>query len=202
MKTERLNAFTDGVIAIVITIMVLELPTPHGVDAASLRPVAPLLGAYALSFVNVGIFWWNHHHMLQVAGHVDGRVLWANNFLLFWITLIPFVIRWIGEAGIAALPVAAYGAVLVMASIAYLLLERALIAVEGAQSKVLAAVGSRVKEWLSFAGYAGAIALAFVSPPIAIAIYVAIAAMWLVPDRRFERWHQLAPPDPASHIPD
>ena len=188
MKTERLNAFTDGVLAIVITIMVLELPTPRGSEFASLRPVLPLLGAYLLSFVNVGIFWSNHHHMLQAAGKVDGRVLWANNALLFSLSLIPFVIRWIGEDGIHALPVAAYGAVLIMAAASYLLLERALIAVEGGESKVKAAVGSKHKEWISCIGYLSALPLAFVSPYISVAIYVAVSAMWLVPDRRFERW--------------
>jgi uncharacterized membrane protein len=188
MKTERLNAFTDGVLAIVITIMVLELPTPHGTDFASLRPVLPLFGAYLLSFVNVGIFWSNHHHMLQAAGKVDGRVLWANNALLFSLSLVPFVIRWIGEEGIQALPVASYGAVLILAAASYLLLERSLIAVEGEESKVKAAVGSRHKEWISFIGYSSALPLAFVSPYISVAIYVAVSAMWLVPDRRFERW--------------
>lgn len=178
---------TDGVLAIVITIMVLELPVPHGTDAASLTPVLPLFGAYALSFVNIGIFWNNHHHMMNSVGRVDGRVLWANLFLLFWLSLIPFVIRWIDEAGITALPVAAYGAVLLMAAAAYLLLERALIVVEGEKSTVSAATGSRLKEWISFTLYAGAIAAAFFVPLLAVAIYVAVAAMWLIPDRRFER---------------
>lgn len=188
MKPERLAAFTDGVIAIVITIMVLELPTPHGTGLGSLRPALPLLGAYLLSFINVGIFWSNHHHMLQAAEKVDGRVLWANNALLFSLSLVPFVIRWIGEEGIHALPVAAYGAVLLSAALSYLLLEKALIAVEGGESKVKAAVGSRHKEWISFVGYLSAMSLAFVSPYISVAIYVAVAAIWLIPDRRFERW--------------
>ena len=175
MKTERLNALTDGVIAIVVTIMVLELPIPHGTDLESLRPALTLIAAYALAFVNVALFWANHHHMLQAAGHVDGRVLWANNLLLFWITLIPFVIRWIGEEGISALPVAAYGVVLVLASASYLVLERALIAVDGDQSKVQAAVGSRYKEWASFILYMTAIPMAFVSAYLSIAIYVFVA---------------------------
>jgi uncharacterized membrane protein len=188
MKTERLNAFTDGVLAIVITIMVLELPTPHGTDLHSVRPVLPLFGAYALSFVNVGIFWSNHHHMMQAAKRVDGQVLWANNLLLFWITLIPFVIRWIGEEGIESLPVAAYGVVLVMAAASYLVLERALIAVEGGESTVRKVVGGRRKEWLSFALYACGILLAQLSPYLAVALYAAVAALWLIPDRRFETW--------------
>jgi uncharacterized membrane protein len=188
MKTERLNAFTDGVLAIVITIMVLELPTPHGTDLASLKPVLPLLGAYLLAFINVGIYWSNHHHMLQAATKVDGRVLWANNALLFWLSLVPFLIRWIGEEGIHPLPVAAYGLILILSAITYFILERALIAAEGEESKVKAAVGSKHKEWISIFGYALGAGLAFVSPFIAVAIYVAVTAMWLIPDRRFEMW--------------
>jgi len=187
MKAERLCAFTDGVVAIAITIMVLELPIPHGTDLVSVKPVLPLFGAYVLAFVNVGIFWTNHHHMLQAVKHVDGPVLWANNLLLFWLTLIPFVIRWIGEKGITALPAAAYGGVLLMSAVSYLVLERALIRAEGEASQVGAAVGSKLKEWISLTGYASAVPLAFVSPYISIAIYVAVSAMWLVPDRRFER---------------
>lgn len=187
MKPDRLNAFTDGVMAIVITIMVLELHVPAAESIEAIKPALPLLGAYALSFVNIGIFWSNHHHMMQAANKVDGRVLWANLSLLFWITLIPFVIRWIGEAGISAWPVATYGAVLIMTAIAYLLLERSLIAVEGSQSKVQAAVGAKTKEWVSLTGYVIAVAAAFVSPWISVAIYIGVAAMWLVPDRRFER---------------
>jgi uncharacterized membrane protein len=188
MKTERLNAFTDGVLAIVITIMVLELPTPHGTDLAAVKPILPLLGAYLLAFINVGIYWSNHHHMLQAAGKVDGRVLWANNALLFILSLIPFLIRWIGEEGFHPLPVAAYGLILIMAAVAYLFLERALIAAEGEESKVKAAVGSKHKEWLSIIGYILAAGLAFASPYIAVAIYVLVTAMWLIPDRRFEIW--------------
>jgi uncharacterized membrane protein len=187
MKADRLNAFTDGVLAIVITIMVLELPTPHGGGVRSLVPVLPLFGAYLLSFVNVGIFWNNHHHMMQKARAVDGRVLWSNLALLFALSLVPFVIRWIGEAGVTSLPVAAYGAVLLLASAAYLLLERALIAVEGEGSRIRAAVGGRFKEWLSFVAYASGIALAFVEPYVSVALYVAVAVLWLIPDRRFER---------------
>jgi uncharacterized membrane protein len=188
MKPERLAAFTDGVIAIIITIMVLELPTPRGADLAAVKPVLPLLAAYLLSFINVGIYWSNHHHMLQAAKRVDGGVLWANNALLFSLSLVPFVIRWIGEEGVHPLPVAAYGAVLILAAVCYLILERALIGAEGGESKVKAAVGSRHKEWLSIIGYVSAVGLAFVSPYLAVAIYSLVTAMWLVPDRRFERW--------------
>ena len=187
MKPDRLNAFTDGVIAIIITIMVLELPTPKGGDFEALRPDLTLFGAYALSFINVGIYWNNHHHMLQSARRVNGRVLWANLFLLFWLSLFPFVIRWIGEAGITAMPIAAFGMILLLAGLAYYILERALIAAEGAESAIANAVGAKTKEWFSVAFYAAAIGLAFVSPWISVAIYVAVSAMWLVPDRRFER---------------
>ena len=188
MKPERLAAFTDGVIAIIITIMVLELPTPRGTDLAAVRPILPQLAAYLLSFVNVGIYWSNHHHMLQAAKKVDGRVLWANNALLFWLSLVPFLIRWIGEEGIHPLPVAAYGVVLILAAVCYFILERALIAAEGEESMVKAAVGSKRKEWLSIIGYSAAVGLAFVSPYLTVAIYTLVTAWWLVPDRRFEFW--------------
>ena len=196
MKPDRLCAFTDGVIAIIITIMVLELPTPHGTGWASLEPDAPLFGAYVLSFINVGIYWNNHHHMLQSARRVDGRVLWANLFLLFWLSLFPFVIRWIGEAGVTALPVAAFGVALLLAGFAYQLLEVALIRAEGEQSKVAQAVGAKFKEWISIALYLTAVVVAFlVSPWISVAIYFAVSAMWLIPDRRFEKAG--IAPDPA-----
>jgi uncharacterized membrane protein len=188
MKPDRLNAFTDGVIAIIITIMVLELRVPAAGGLQAIEPVLPLIGVYALSFVNVGIFWSNHHHMMQSVRRVNGAVLWANLALMFWLSLIPFVIRWIDEAAMTAWPVAAYGLVLVMAAIAYIALERTLVAAEGDDSTVGPAVGSRVKEWLSFAGYALGIAAAFfVSPYVSVALYVAVAIVWLVPDRRFER---------------
>ena len=188
MKPDRLNAFTDGVIAIIITIMVLEIRVPAAGNLEAVKPVLPILGAYALSFVNVGIFWSNHHHMLQSVRRVNGAVLWANLFLLFSLSLVPFVIRWIDEAGVTAWPVATYGAVLVIAAIGYLLLERALIAAEGEESKVRDAVGSRFKEWVSFAGYVAGFAAAFlVSPYVSVALYVAVAVTWLIPDRRFER---------------
>jgi uncharacterized membrane protein len=188
MRTERLTAFTDGVIAIIITIMVLELPTPEGTDLAAVKPILPLLFAYLLSFINVGIYWSNHHHMLQAATKVNGQVLWANNALLFCLSLVPFLIRWIGEEGVHALPVAAYGIVLIMSAAAYFILERALIAAEGEESRVKEAVGTKHKEWLSLIGYVLGAGLAFVSPYIAVAIYTLVTASWLIPDRRFEMW--------------
>jgi uncharacterized membrane protein len=187
MKPDRLNAFTDGVIAIIITIMVLEIRVPEGSGWSALRPELPIFGAYVLSFIYVGIYWNNHHHMLQSAKRVDGRVLWSNLGLLFWLSLFPFVIRWVDERGMTSFPVAAFGFVLLMASISYLILEKALIAAEGESSAVARAVGSNRKEWLSMALYAMGFAAAFlVSPIVSIALYIAVAAMWLVPDRRFE----------------
>lgn len=188
MKPDRLNAFTDGVMAIIITIMVLEIRLPHEPTLNGFLTMAPLLGIYALSFVNIGIFWANHHHMMDRVRKIDGRVLWANLGLLFWLSLVPFEIRWMGEAGIVAWPVAAYGGVLMMAAIAYMILERTLIAAEGESSIIGAAVGTRHKEWLSFLVYASGLAAAFlVSPYLSIALYVAVSISWLVPDRRFER---------------
>jgi uncharacterized membrane protein len=187
MKPDRLNAFTDGVLAVVITLMVLELHVPESAEFEAVRPWLPLFGVYALSFVNIGIFWNNHHHMMQAARRIDGRVLWANLGLLFWLSLVPLVIRWIDQSGMQPLPVATYGLVLLMAGAAYQLIELALAAAEGPQSTVKEAVGGRAKEWLSIAGYLTGMFVAFVSPLIAIALYVSVAAMWLVPDRRFER---------------
>jgi uncharacterized membrane protein len=188
MKPDRLNAFTDGVIAIIITIMVLEMRVPEGTGLAALRPELPIFGAYVLSFVYVGIYWNNHHHMMQTAKRVDGRVLWSNLGLLFWLSLFPFVIRWVDERGITSFPVAAFGFVLIMASIAFFVLEKALIAAEGETSAIAKAVGSNLKEWLSTGLYAAGIAAAFlVSPYLSIALYVAVAAIWMIPDRRFAR---------------
>lgn len=190
MRAERLSAFTDGVLAIVLTIMVLELPVPRGEGAAYMRELWPLLGAYALSFVNIGIFWNNHHHLMHLVRKVDGRVLWANLFLLFWLSLVPFVIRWIGEAKFSAEPVAAYGLILTGAAIAYWLLERVIIIVDVAEegeAPLELAVGSVFRERLSMAGYVSGAAVAFLVPWLAIAIYIAVAAMWLIPDRRVEK---------------
>jgi uncharacterized membrane protein len=187
MKPDRLNALTDGVVAIVLTIMVLELKFPAEPTLAAVLAVLPLLAAYLLAFVYVAIYWNNHHHMMQSAHKVTGAVLWANHSLLFCLTLFPLMIRWIDEAGPTSWPVASFGIVLVAASICYVLLERALVAAEGKSSDVKRAVGRGVKEWVSFAGYLAALPLAFVSPVISIAIYIAVAFLWFVPDRRFER---------------
>jgi|SRR5215203_1054339 len=191
MKVDRLNAFTDGVLAIAITIMVLDLKVPQTGEWDQVRLAVPLLVAYALAFVNVGIFWTNHHHMMHAASRVNGRALWANLFLLFWLTLVPFVIRWIGDVGVVAVPVAAYGAVTVMAALGYMVLERELIRAEGSDSQIREIVGSRLKEWISFVAYAIAAPAAFISPSISIAIYIAVGSMWLIPDGRFERWHAM-----------
>lgn len=187
MKPDRLNAFTDGVLAVIITLMVLELKAPASAELDAVRPWLPLFGVYALAFVNIGIFWNNHHHMMQAAKAIDGRVLWANLGLLFWLSLVPLVIRWIDEAGMRPLPVASYGFVLLMAGVAYQFLELTLVAAEGPDSAVGEAVGGRAKEWISITAYTGGMALAWVSPFISIALYVLVAATWLVPDRRFER---------------
>jgi len=186
MGKGRLEAFTDGVIAIIITIMVLELKVPHGADFTALQSSLPVFLAYVLSYVNVGIFWNNHHHMLHATARIDGKVLWANLILLFWMSLIPFVIRWMDEAGLTALPTAAYGVVLAMAAISYALLQWAIVACNGRSSTLAVALGSDLKGKLSIAVYVVAIPLAFVSPWIALVLYVAIALMWFVPDRRIE----------------
>jgi uncharacterized membrane protein len=189
MDTGRLEAFTDGVMAIVITIMVLEIKVPHGATLAALSSEAPVFFAYALSYVNVGIFWNNHHHMLQATERVDGRVLWMNLLLLFWISLMPFTIRWMGETEFAATPTAAYGAVLVMSGFSYLLLEKAIVACNGADSRLAKALGSDsdTKAFLSMVIYAVAIPIAYYRSWIAIALYVINALTWFIPDRRIEK---------------
>jgi TMEM175 potassium channel family protein len=186
MDKQRLEAFTDGVIAVVITIMVLELTVPRGSNFASLGSVVPVFLTYLLSFANVGIFWNNHHHMLHATERINGTVLWANLFLLFWLSLIPFVIRWMDEAHFAAAPTASYGIALAMASIAYILLERAIIACNGPHSRLARAVGSDLKSQMSLVIYLLAIALAFLRPWIAIVLYVVNALLWFIPDRRIE----------------
>jgi uncharacterized membrane protein len=186
MGKGRLEAFTDGVVAIIITIMVLELKLPPTRDLAGFLGVVPSLLIYALSFVNVGIFWNNHHHMLHATRRVNGTVLWANLFLLFWLSLVPFVIRWIAEAGIAPLPIAGYGFVLLLSGWGYRWLERAIIAVDGRDATLATALGRDWKGWLSLGGYLAAIFLAFLNPWIAIGLYLAVAVMWLMPDRRIE----------------
>ncbi len=187
MGPGRLNAFTDGVLAIIITIMVLELPVPHGDSWAALEPELPLFAAYALSFVNVGIFWVNHHHMFHLAKVIDGRVLLANLFLLFWLSLVPFVIRWVGEEGISEYTVAAYGVVLVMASLAYMLIERTISSAEHGPSKLDEALGEKRKEIVSVVAYFAAVPLAFFFLWASIGIYLVVALYWLIPDRRVEK---------------
>ena len=186
MEPARLEAFTDGVVAIIITIMVLEIRVPHGADLASLQADVPVLLAYLLSYVNVGIFWNNHHHMLHVTERVDGRVLWANLALLFWLSLVPFVIRWIDESGFTPLPTAAYGIVLACAGISYNILQRQIIAVNGRDSRLAVALGGDRKGKLSIVLYLAGIVLAFTRPWIAIVLYVAVALTWFVPDSRIE----------------
>jgi uncharacterized membrane protein len=186
MNAARLEAFTDGVVAIIITIMVLEIRVPHGSDLAALQADLPVLSAYVLSYVNVGIFWNNHHHMLHVTERVNGKVLWANLALLFWLSLVPFVIRWIDEMGFTALPTAAYGVVLLCAAVSYQILQQQLIAYNGRDSRLAAAVGADFKGKASLILYLAAIVLAFVRPWMAITLYVAVALLWLVPDRRIE----------------
>ena len=187
MHKTRLEAFSDGVLAIIITIMVLELKVPHGEDLTALRQLVPVFLSYVLSFVYVGIYWNNHHHLLQAAGHVNGKVLWANLHLLFWLSLFPFVTGWMGENHSASLPSAMYGGVLLMAAVAYWVLARVLVAADGEESLLHKAVGKDYKGALSVLVYAAAIPLAFVRPWISQLIFVAVAFAWLVPDRRIER---------------
>jgi len=187
MTKGRMEAFSDGVIAVIITILVLELRVPLGASAAALRPVAPVFLSYVLSFVFLGIYWNNHHHMLQSCKHVDGRVLWANLHLLFWLSLTPFVTAWMGQNNFAALPSALYGTVLLFAAIAYFILAKALVRVHGPDSVVAIALGRDFKGKVSIVIYLAAIPLAFVKSWLAGVLYVAVAVMWLVPDRRFEK---------------
>ncbi len=186
MTRGRLEAFSDAVIAIIMTIMVLELKVPHGADWASVRPLAPIFLTYVLSFVYLGIYWNNHHHMLHATDRVNGAILWANLHLLFWLSLIPFVTGWMGENHVAPLPTALYGAVLLLAAIAYVILQRAIIALHGESSRLHQAVGRDSKGKLSVVLYVASIPLAFVSSWIAIALFTIVAVMWLVPDRRIE----------------
>jgi uncharacterized membrane protein len=187
LDTGRLEAFSDGVLAIIITIMVLELRAPHEVTIAALRPLIPVLASYILSFIYIGIYWNNHHHMLQVTPRIEGGVLWANLHLLFWLSLVPFVTAWMGENHFASLPTATYGVVLLMAAIAYYILQRRIIAVQGADSLLARAVGRDLKGKLSPLFYIAAILVAFVNQWIADALYVTVALWWLIPDRRIER---------------
>ncbi len=187
MSKARLEAFSDGVIAIVITIMVLELKVPDGADWSALAPLCSHLLTYVMSFMYLGIYWTNHHHLLQMAGRVDGRILWANLHLLFWLSLVPVATAWLGEAGLEALPVALYGVVLILAAIAYTILQTTIVAREGPERRLAAAVGRDFKGKLSIAFYGAAIAVAAAAPRLSVVLYVVVALMWLVPDRRIER---------------
>ena len=186
MDKTRLETFSDGVIAILITIMVLELKIPHGTDWEALRPLFPVVVTYVLSFIYLSIYWNNHHHMLQATERINGKILWANLHLLFWLSLVPFVTGWMGENHFAPLPTAVYGAILLAAGIAYYILQRLIIVEQGENSRLKKAIGSDIKGKISPVIYIAAIALAFVNQWISDALYVFVALMWLVPDRRIE----------------
>ncbi len=187
MTKGRLEAFSDGVIAIIITIMVLEIHVPEGHDLLDLVPVLPTLFGYLLSFVFVGIYWNNHHHMLQAVHKVNGRILWANLHLLFWLSLVPFGTSWMGHSGLRAGPIAFYGVVLLMSGFAYWLLAKSLVARHGNDSVLAKAMGNAGKEYASMAAYLLAIVFAFFQPVVSLVLFVLVAIMWLVPDRRIER---------------
>ena len=187
MRTTRLEAFSDGVFAIIITIMVLDLKVPHDANVAALRPLLPVFLSYVLSFAYLGIYWNNHHHMLHAVKQISGMNLWANLHLLFWLSLIPFTTGWMGENNFAAMPVAAYGIVLLLAAAAYWLLERSLIRSEGRDSELARAVGDRLKEYGSIALYATAVAIARWLPLVACGCYALVALIWIMPDPRIER---------------
>jgi uncharacterized membrane protein len=187
MGKGRLEAFSDGVIAIIITIMVLEMKVPHGSELSALRPLVPVFLSYLLSFIYIGIYWNNHHHMLHATKSVSGGVLWANLHLLFWLSLIPFVTGWMGENEFAAAPTALYGAVLFMAAVSYTILQATIIRSHGSNSLLAAATGSDTKGKISLILYLAAIPLAFALTWAAEAIYVSVALIWLIPDKRIER---------------
>jgi uncharacterized membrane protein len=187
MRPERLSGFSDGVVAIIITIMVLELKVPHGGDLEALKSSLPVFLSYVLSFLYVAIYWNNHHHLLHTCKRVNGAILWANTHLLFWLSLIPFATAWLGENQVAALPTALYGVALLMPAIAYYLLQTAIVRVNGADSDLAQALGADLKGKISPLIYIAGIALAFVNPWFSIALYVLVALIWLIPDRRIER---------------
>jgi uncharacterized membrane protein len=187
MQSGRLEAFTDGVVAIVITIMVLELKVPRDGTLAGLSETMPILLAYVLSFINVGLYWNNHHHLLHATDRIDGKVLWANLFLLFWLSLVPFVIRWLDASSFSPMATAAYGVVLAMAAIGYELTERSIIACNGANSAIAKAIGKDRKGKITLALYAVAIPVAFFARPMALILYIVVLLPWLAPDRRIER---------------
>ena len=187
MGKGRLEAFSDGVFAIIITIMVLELKVPHGADLAALAPVVAVLCSYLVSFVFVAIYWNNHHHMLHAARHVNGRVLWANMHLLFWLSMLPFATGWIGEHPYDAAPTALYGVVCLASGVGWLTLQGALVGLHGKDSAFAAALGSDLKGKISALAYLTAVGFAYVEHWVSVALYVLVAVMWFVPDRRFER---------------
>jgi uncharacterized membrane protein len=187
MHKERLNAFSDGVLAIIITIMVLELKVPHSADWPALAGLLPVFLSYVLSFVYVGIYWNNHHHLMQASHGVNGAIMWANMHLLFWLSLIPFATGWMGENHFAPLPVAVYGVALLMPAIAYYILQLTIVRANGADKTLAIALGRDIKGKLSPLFYTAGIGFAFVDPRIACALYIAVALMWLVPDRRIEK---------------
>jgi uncharacterized membrane protein len=186
MSTTRLEAFSDAVIAIIITIMVLEMKAPHSPDWEALREIFPVFAVYVMSYVYLGIYWNNHHHLLHAASRVNGTILWTNLILLFWLSLIPFVTAWMGENHFASVPTVVYGAVLFSAGLSYILLQNAIVATEPSVSKLREAVGCDKKGKLSIAFYAAAVILAFWFPKAATAMYAAVAVMWFIPDRRME----------------
>jgi uncharacterized membrane protein len=183
----RLEAFSDGVIAVIITVMVLEMKVPHGIELTTLAPLLPVFLTYVLSFIFVAIYWNNHHHMFHAVKQVNGAVLWANLHLLFWLSLVPFVTGWMGENHFETIPVFGYGVVLIGAACAYTILVRTLLAVHGADSLFGKALGRDFKGWISIVLYVAALGLAFVHPLSACAVYATVAAIWLIPDRRFEK---------------
>ena len=186
MRKERLETFSDGVVAIIITIMVLELRIPHGASGDVLRPLVPVFLTYVLSFVIIGIYWNNHHHLLHATRRINGTILWANLHLLFWLSLFPFFTGWMGENHFARLPTAAYGVVLLLAAVAYYVLQTAIVAEQPEDSRLAEALGRDLKGKISPALYLAAVPLAFLNRWIAVGIYVTVAVMWLVPDRRLE----------------
>jgi len=187
MQKNRLEAFSDGVITIIITIMVLEMKVPHGTELDDLKPILPVFLSYVLSFIYIGIYWSNHHHLLHATRRVSGGILWANLHLLFWLSLVPFVTGWMGENHFAALPAALYGLVLLLAGVAYVVLQRMIVTRQAGDSSLASELGRDRKGKLSLAFYVVGIGLAFVSPWLAAALYALVAAMWLIPDRRLER---------------
>jgi uncharacterized membrane protein len=187
VNTNRLNSFTDGVIAIIITIMVLELPVPKAAGMAALKPELTLFAAYALAFIKVGTYWFQHHHLLQASRRVDGRVLLANLFFLFWLSLVPFVVRWVGEAGVNRDTVIAFGVIMLLCALSVAWLTYALLAANDRDAPIAKATGQGRKGKITIAAYVLAIAIAFFWPLAAVAIYLAVAAVWVIPDKRFEQ---------------